>query len=82
MSDVWNCPWCGGAMTEAHPLCVLACKEDADRISVLEAERDALAAKLAMAVEAAEMFGGPDWEVKMDYDSSPLAAIQEDKTDG
>jgi hypothetical protein len=50
-------------------------------ISKLRKERDALAEKLERAVEAAEMFGGPDWAAKMDYDSGPLAAIQETPTD-
>ena len=37
MSEVWKCPWCGGEMTEAHTFCEDAVRDEADRISALEA---------------------------------------------
>ena len=45
MNDVWKCPWCGGEMTEAHPMCADASRAQAEEIEELEV-------KLAHAMEA------------------------------
>lgn len=61
MRDKWKCPWCGGEMTGAHPLCAEAARDQESAVSQLRTENAALTRAMReawMAVECADRAHG------------------------